>query len=150
MARRPSMRSLTTTGRSPRSVISWWQPVRASIKSEQFQFDAPAVAFSEHPKIVQIGQYSAELDAEAARLPFLFASAFENVNTLCEECESPAADDACVLLPCSFCNLSFKNSTECLGKRTARSPQRHSSKTKPTSGRAHDTGRAPSRKHATP
>ena len=75
---------------------------------------------SEYPKIVQFREYFAELDAEAARLLFLFASVFENVNILCEECESPAVanDDAeaPALLLCSFCNLSFHNSTECLGK----------------------------------
>ena len=74
------------------------------------------MAFSEYPKIVQIGQYSAELDAEAAIPSFLFASVFDNFNTLCEEYESTAADDAPVLLVCSFCSLSPHKSAECLGK----------------------------------
>ena len=38
------------------------------------------------------------------------------ISTLCGECESPAVDDALTLLRCSFCNHSFQNSTECLGK----------------------------------
>ena len=80
------------------------------------------MAFSEQPKIVHIGQYSAELDAEAARLPFLFALVFENFNTLCEECEYPAADNAPALWLRTFCRPSFHNSASV--KRAARLSQR--------------------------
>jgi hypothetical protein len=53
------------------------------------------------------------------RRPRVLLSIFDHFNTLCEECESPAAadeDDAPALLLCSLCNLSFHSSSECLGK----------------------------------
>ena len=47
-------------------------------------------------------------------IPFILG----NFNTLGEECELSATDDdgAPTLLLCSFCDLSFCNSTEWLGK----------------------------------
>jgi hypothetical protein len=40
---------------------------------------------------------------------------YEPFNSMCEICEEMPADDGPAFLQCSFCNLSFCNTRECLG-----------------------------------
>ena len=54
--------------------------------------------------------------ADFALQPRALFSIFGNFNTICGVCESSTTDDAPALWLCSFCNLSYHNSTECLGK----------------------------------
>ena len=64
-------------------------------------------------------QRSLTLAVLVSKRPRAHLSIFDNFNTLCGECDFPTtADDAPApaLLLCSFCNFSFHNSTECLGK----------------------------------
>jgi len=50
--------------------------------------------------------------------PRPFLTIFAKSNSLCQQCNLGAAesDDAATFLLCSFCNLSYHNSAECLGE----------------------------------
>ena len=67
---------------------------------------------------------------EAACRRRALLTVFEPFNEMCQVCDQRAAaddaDDAPAFLQCSYCNLSYHNSSECLGKAGgALVPKRH-------------------------